>query len=286
VITGVEVVSGEETVLEEEYFLNYELGSISGYKYTDVNGDGVLDEGEPGFEGVTVNLKQGDTVIATTVTDAAGKFAFTDVPPGTYDIEEVLEAGVYTKHVTVITGVEVVSGEETVLEEEYFLNYELGSLSGLKYNDVNANGVLDEGVDTPWDGTDIPITVMLFKDGAQIDSDIIDSSDGTFEFSGLEPGVYEVTEIIPEGKDIKTKADTTLEVTVVSGENTEMAEVFLNYVEAAGPVIIEPVVTPQVQGELPQTGLNMLPLVLAAGLLTLLGLLALMLGLIRFRMTS
>ncbi|MEW6552683.1 MAG: LPXTG cell wall anchor domain-containing protein, partial [Actinomycetota bacterium] len=212
-----------------------------------------------------------------------------DVPPGTYDIEEVLEAGVYTKHVTVITGVVVVSGEETILDEaegEYFLNYELGSLSGLKYNDVNANGVLDEAIDTPWDGSDIPITVMLFKDGVQIDADVIDSADGTFEFTGLEPGVYEVTEIIPEGKDIKTAADTTLEVTVVSGENTEMVEFFLNYVEAAGPVIIGPEVTPQVQGELPQTGMDMLPLVLAAGLLMLLGLMALMLGLIRFSTSS
>ncbi len=154
--------------------------------------------------------------------------------------------------------------KDTETDDETVDFVEPGSITGLKYNDVNANGVLDEGIDTPWDGSDIPITVMLYKDDVQIDTDIIDSADGTFEFSDLEPGDYEVTEIIPEGKDIKTKADTTLEVTVVSGENMEMEQVFLNYVEAAAPVIIVPPVQPAPQ-QLPQTGMNMLPLVLAAG---------------------
>ncbi|MEW6552684.1 MAG: SdrD B-like domain-containing protein, partial [Actinomycetota bacterium] len=187
-------------------------GSISGYKYTDVNGDGVLDEGEPGFEGVTVNLKQGDTVVATTVTGADGKFAFSDVPPGTYDIEEVLEAGVYTKHVTVITGVVVVSGEETILDEaegEYFLNYELGSISGFKISGCDRKPVAG-------------ILIELWKDGKKVAEETTDEN-GEFSFSDLEPGKYLVKEVLtPEQAEewyFVVPNDGEQEVCLESGEN-------------------------------------------------------------------
>ena len=39
----------------------------------------------------TVTLRQGDTIVRTTVTDAGGRFALGDLEPGTYDFEGAAE---------------------------------------------------------------------------------------------------------------------------------------------------------------------------------------------------
>ena len=52
----------------------------------DTNGNGVQDAGEPGLGGVTVELRQGSTVITTVITDASGNYVFTNVVPGTYTV--------------------------------------------------------------------------------------------------------------------------------------------------------------------------------------------------------
>lgn len=67
-------------------------GSISGMKYNDLNRNGVKDDGEPGLAGWTIRLRQGRTVV-TTVTDADGKYQFTDLAPGTYRVREVHQKG-------------------------------------------------------------------------------------------------------------------------------------------------------------------------------------------------
>jgi hypothetical protein len=57
-------------------------GSISGYKYNDLNGDGNWDEDEPGLEGWTIQLYavtengNGEELKATTTTDEDGSYSF------------------------------------------------------------------------------------------------------------------------------------------------------------------------------------------------------------------
>ncbi len=61
-----------------------ELGNLVWF---DVNNDGIHDAGEAGAAGVTVELLGADgSVLATTVTDAAGNYLFTDIAPGTYTV--------------------------------------------------------------------------------------------------------------------------------------------------------------------------------------------------------
>ena len=122
------------------------IGAISGVKYNDFNTNGVREAGEPGIEGVTVYLDNNnnrslDPGEASTVTDSLGNYAFTDLAAGTYPVREVLPGGfTQTSRDRFIT----VNGDS-------FNNIDignvrsLGSIRGVKFNDLNGNGVLDSG---------------------------------------------------------------------------------------------------------------------------------------------
>ncbi|MEE1439496.1 MAG: SdrD B-like domain-containing protein [Christensenellales bacterium] len=54
--------------------------------WLDENGNGLVDEGEPGIPGITVQLLQDGEAVYETVTDAYGYYLFTDVYPGAYTL--------------------------------------------------------------------------------------------------------------------------------------------------------------------------------------------------------
>lgn len=64
--------------------------SIGDYVWNDVNGNGIQDAGEPGIAGFPVTLTgtdvDGNPITASTTTDAAGNYLFTDLPSGTYTV--------------------------------------------------------------------------------------------------------------------------------------------------------------------------------------------------------
>ncbi len=62
------------------------VADLGDFVFNDLNNDGIQDVGEPGIEGVTVNLYDANTdiIIATVVTDANGNYVFDRIPPGDY----------------------------------------------------------------------------------------------------------------------------------------------------------------------------------------------------------
>jgi len=68
-----------------------ELGEIGDFVWCDLNNDGIQDPGEPGLEGVVVNLTctlpDGSTLTDSRTTDANGWYLFTDVPAGDCHVE-------------------------------------------------------------------------------------------------------------------------------------------------------------------------------------------------------
>ena len=73
-------------------------GTISGYKFHDLDGDGVWDSGEPPLADVTIKLyvltPTGEyRLLQTAVTSGTGAFVFRNLPPNHYRLIEVLPPG-------------------------------------------------------------------------------------------------------------------------------------------------------------------------------------------------
>jgi hypothetical protein len=88
----VEVVVGPKLAFGNAY-----LGSIHGYKFHDVNGNGV-DDHEPRWEGVEITMtgrdgKDNAVGPITVQTDTNGEYAFTELMPGTYTVTETPPPG-------------------------------------------------------------------------------------------------------------------------------------------------------------------------------------------------
>lgn len=68
-----------------------QLGSICGFKFNDINGNGIKETGEPGLPNWTINLSGTATAFATT--DADGNFCFNNLTAGAYVVSEVQQTG-------------------------------------------------------------------------------------------------------------------------------------------------------------------------------------------------
>lgn len=69
-------------------------GTICGWKFNDLDGDGVRDSGEPGLPGWTISaFLDGDTLSVTTNTDANGHYCLESLPQGSWIVTEGHVAG-------------------------------------------------------------------------------------------------------------------------------------------------------------------------------------------------
>jgi hypothetical protein len=139
---GDDVISGQKDV-QLQLGAIFIPGEISGYKWNDLNGDGVWDIGEPPLEGWTINLA--GPITGTDVTDENGYYEFLGLPAGTYTVSETLESG-WTQTFPVSPNthtIEIVSGQNS--ENNDFGNFKLGTKGGYKWDDTNGDGVWDTG---------------------------------------------------------------------------------------------------------------------------------------------
>ena len=65
------------------FVAKYRLGNLV---WRDLNDDGIAQTGEPGIDGVLVQLLSGSTVVAETVTAGGGKYSFSSLLPGNYSV--------------------------------------------------------------------------------------------------------------------------------------------------------------------------------------------------------
>jgi len=88
--------SANNAVTEDTTVLQL-TGAITTHKFHDLNGNGILDAGEPGLSGWEIRLYTGSDCVPPALTngftDASGNVTFSNLTPGDYSVSEMLQAG-------------------------------------------------------------------------------------------------------------------------------------------------------------------------------------------------
>ncbi len=186
-------------------------GALSGFVYEDPNNNGIKDAGEAGIGATTVTLIRVvagvTTTIGTTTTAADGSYSFTNLDPGLgYRVLEAQPAAFLDgKDTTGSTGgtktvndrlddIAVPTGG--VSENNNFGELRPAQLSGFVYLDSDDDGVKDAG-EAPIPGTTVTLTGT--DDLGAVNRVATTAADGSYAFTGLRPGSYNVTETQPAG---------------------------------------------------------------------------------------
>jgi len=194
----------------------YRTASLGDFVWDDLNGNGLQDAGEPGVEGVTVNLYDGDgNLVGTTPTDADGLYTFTDLAPGDYVVEFVLPGGfVFTAKDAgddaLDSDADTATGKTdtfTLAEGEENLTLDAGlqqtgSLGDFVWEDLDGNGLQDAG-EPGVEG--VTVNLLDPNDGFAVLATTTTDADGLYTFTDLAPGDYVVEFVLPGGFVFTTK---------------------------------------------------------------------------------
>ncbi|MEQ9358122.1 SdrD B-like domain-containing protein [Coleofasciculus chthonoplastes] len=182
-----------------------EFGSISGQKFEDIDGDGVKDAGETGLAGWTIFIDSDNDGVkdageTSTVTDSNGDYSFTDLSAGTYTIREVQQTS-WLQTTTNPSAINVTSGTDTTGVD--FGNFQLGTISGQKFEDSDGDGVKDAGEAGLADWT---IFIDSDDDGVLDAGETSTTTDasGNYSFTDLTVGTYTIREVQQTGWVQKT----------------------------------------------------------------------------------
>ncbi|MFO1064620.1 MAG: SdrD B-like domain-containing protein [Pirellulales bacterium] len=193
---------------------------VSGTVYADLNRDGVRSGGENGVAGWTVFLDSNkDGVLnsgeTSVVTNKDGDYIFKGVPAGNVRVAEVMQTG------WVATG--PMSRDLSVptsgnVKADFFV-FSGGDIKGTVWNDINQDGIrATDGsgafTDPGLAGWTVFLDLNNNKAQDSTEPKSVTKADGSYLFTDLPPGDYEVTEVLPSGWEI-TKANDTRQTVAV-----------------------------------------------------------------------
>ena len=168
-------------------FANFERFAISGTKYTDYDGDGVIDDEDSGLGGVTIfidvngNGANDDGFSAVTSADGSWTIANLDWTVDGALVKEITPAG-YVQTLGPADPIEATSGNDQGGFD--FANFENMEISGYKWADSNGNAVWDEADGAVLGGW----TIVLDNDdnalNGYIEAQVTDAN-GHYAFTGL-----------------------------------------------------------------------------------------------------
>ena len=215
--------------------------TVSGTVYYDKDRSETLNNSEPGFDGITVNLLGEDgQVVATTTTKADGTYSFSKLPAGKYTVKvepsdllkklEQTEDPDGTKDHT--SGVVQVNHDNPSVKNVNFGYIANNSINGTIYRDGDRDG---KKGDT--EGRYSGVTVQLLdKDGKVIATATTDK-DGKYSFEHLPDGTYSV-KVVKDGAltdtdqtgDPDNKLDNASEPITLDEKNPTKGDVDFGYV--------------------------------------------------------
>ena len=170
--------------------------TVSGTVYYDKDRSETLNNGEPGFGGVTVNLlDEAGATVATTTTKADGTYSFAKLPAGKYTVKvepsdllkklEQTEDPDGTKDHT--SGVVQVNHDNPSVQNVnfgYATNY---TIKGTIYRDADRSESLEDG-EKLYQG----VTVDLLDTSGNVVATTTTDAHGAYAFTNLEEGTYKV----------------------------------------------------------------------------------------------
>jgi uncharacterized repeat protein (TIGR01451 family) len=191
-------------------FGKLKASSLAGTVYYDANDNGTFDSGDQGLAGVTLRLTgttaSGTAINLNTATDANGNYSFPTLQQGTYTVTEVppsgyLDGTITPGSVSGTVGTHQI-GSIALPPNTDATNYNFGeikpaSLSGFVYLDANDDGVMDPG------DSGIPHVTLTLSGtddhGNAVSATTTSGTGGAYQFAGLRPGNYTITETHPAG---------------------------------------------------------------------------------------
>lgn len=214
----------------------YQPISIGDLVFVDANGNGVQDSGDPGLDGVVVELLDGaGAVVATTVTAGGGLYSFDGLAPGDYEVrfsapagyeltspnigaDDSLDSDAGALGATIgSTGVVTYGSGDATADVDAGM-YQPVTIGDLVFDDLDGDGVFDTGepglggvvVTATWAGPD-----GVLGSGDDMDYSATTAADGSYAIAGP-PATYSVSATGPAGMILTTANDPTV-VTLTSG---------------------------------------------------------------------
>jgi hypothetical protein len=202
-VATVLVVLNGSAAIDQLVFEQAPRGSLAGRVWNDGDGDGLQDDGEGGLAGVELMLTSAQPGLPVSVTSGTdGSYLFPDLPPGAYVLsvnEATLPAGFLPAPCDV--------GEDDELDSECSpLALELGpfasltsvdfgyvagctgSIGNFVFNDLDGDNVQSAG------DTGVANAIVRLYDGQGLLLETqVTGADGSYLFSGLCSGEYELT---------------------------------------------------------------------------------------------
>ncbi|MGB3736726.1 MAG: SdrD B-like domain-containing protein, partial [Ilumatobacter sp.] len=199
--------------------------SVGDLVFDDLDGDGSFDSGEPGLDGIDLELVDGNGVVVDTATTGTdGAYVFTGVAPSPLDytvrlVAATLPAG-YDPTTPASLEITATSGND--VDTADFGLATTGSIGDYVFDDLNGNGLQDDGV--PADRGISGLTVTL--SGGTLPSAVTTFTDanGAYLFDDLDPGDYVVTVTGPTGAIATTSGGDSQPVSLQSNQAITTAD--------------------------------------------------------------
>ncbi|MBE9120242.1 hypothetical protein IQ269_05315 [Tychonema sp. LEGE 07199] len=194
-------ITGNTNAVGVNFGNNFPTGSISGFKFNDLNANGINEPTEPRVANWPIyidlnNNNAPDPNEPSTLTNPQGNFSFINLPQGTYFVREVPQPGFRQ---TTPSPTPITVGNGTNATNLSFGNVLVtGTISGVKFNDFNANGRLDAG-EPPIANTQIYIDLNNNSSLDPGEASTLSDSQGNYSFRNVPVGSYVIREVQPPG---------------------------------------------------------------------------------------
>lgn len=179
-------------------FGNYRGGVIQGYKFNDIDGDGVWSS-EPTLPNWLIYLDLNnnghkDANEPRTLTDESGFYAFYGLPLGTYTVAEEQQPGWLQTYPEAGTHTIVLNSSGMVTTDVHFGNLQINGIGDRVWLDLDGDGIQEPGEPPVAEAT-----VFLYDANLNLLASTSTNAQGHYNFTDLTPGDYIIGFSTPGG---------------------------------------------------------------------------------------